>query len=47
MSNLTIIFNETYLNETSVVSGPKEKEGPLGNYFDYSFKSELASEDTY
>lgn len=47
MSNVFIRFNNVYLNDTSVVSGPKEKEGPLGNYFDYSFTSELSKEDSY
>lgn len=47
MSNVLINFYNTYLNETSVVSGPKEKEGPLGNYFDYSFSCEMGNELSY
>lgn len=30
-------FNGVFLKATGTVSGPKEKVGPLGDYFDYSF----------
>ena len=30
-------FKDIYINNSSTVSGPKEKSGPLGNYFDYHY----------
>lgn len=30
-------FNNVFLKSSGVVSGPKEKDGPLGNYIDYTF----------
>ena len=35
---MTIKYNNVYINETGTVTGPYEKEGPLGNYFDKSYK---------
>ena len=43
----TIFFNDVYLYSVSTVSGKKEKEGPLGKLFDYSFDGNLSSEKTY
>lgn len=34
---MTIKFNNVYINETSLVSGPYEKDGPLTNFFDKSY----------
>ena len=33
----SIEFNKVYYKNSAVVVGPKEKEGPLGQYFDYYF----------
>ena len=33
----SIEFNKVYYKSSAVVVGPKEKEGPLGQYFDYYF----------
>ncbi|NIK12351.1 stage V sporulation protein AD [Alkalibacillus almallahensis] len=30
--------NGVYINDTATVSGPKEKQGPLGSTFDYSYE---------
>ena len=34
---MTIKFDNTYINETSTVTGPYEKNGPLQSYFDKSY----------
>lgn len=33
----SIEFQKVYIKGEAVVTGPLEKQGPLGNYFDYSF----------
>ena len=33
-----LTFDNVYINTTATVSGPKEYEGPLGNYFDFHYK---------
>lgn len=33
----SVVFNDVYLKSSGVVSGPKEKSGPLGDYIDYNF----------
>lgn len=43
----TLFFDDVYLYGVSTVTGLKEKEGPLGNLFDYSFNSNLGGEDTF
>lgn len=43
----TIFFQDVYLLSAATVSGPKEKQGPLGNYFDYSFDELMANQDSY
>ena len=35
----SIEFNNVYYNNSSVVVGPKENEGPLKDYFDYAFET--------
>ena len=47
MKPLTISFNNVFIKACSSVSGPKEKEGPLGEYFDYSFSHERANQKTF
>ncbi|MBO8154894.1 MAG: stage V sporulation protein AD [Bacillaceae bacterium] len=38
MGNQTWLFeNKIFVSETATVSGPREKEGPLGHTFDYSY----------
>ncbi|MCM1259561.1 MAG: stage V sporulation protein AD [Prevotella sp.] len=34
----SVEFNHVYLRTSSAISGPKEAEGPLGQYFDASYK---------
>lgn len=35
---MTFKYSNVYLNETATVTGPYEAKGPLGKYFDYSYK---------
>lgn len=35
---MTFKYNKVYLNNTSTISGPYEAKGPLGNYYDKSYK---------
>ena len=43
----TLFFDDVYLYGVSTVTGLKEKEGPLGKLFDYSFTTKLGGEDTF
>lgn len=43
----TTFFNDVYLYSSSTISGPKEKEGPIGEFIDYSFDDEMAGKDSY
>ncbi len=47
MSLLTLSFDNVFVRACSSVSGPKEKDGPLGQYFDYSFDRERAGQKTF
>ncbi|MBE6132007.1 MAG: stage V sporulation protein AD [Erysipelotrichaceae bacterium] len=47
MNYLTLSFNNVFIRACSSVSGPKEKSGPLGNFFDYSFENERANQKTF
>ena len=47
MRLLTLSFNNVFIKSCASVSGPKEKNGPLGAYFDYSFDHERANEKTF
>ena len=47
MKYLTLSFNNVFLEACSCVSGPKEKEGPIGEYLDYSFLSERANQSSF
>ena len=38
----TYKFNNVYIISSATVSGPKEKEGPLCNYIDYSYDDAMA-----
>lgn len=40
-------FDNVYLNYSSVVTGPLEKKGPLGKYYDYSFDDIYCDEKTF
>ena len=35
---MTFKYNNVYINDTITITGPYEKKGPLGNYFDKSYK---------
>ena len=44
---MTIFYNNVYLNETSTVTGPYEKNGLLGEYFDKSYKDLYMGEKSF
>jgi stage V sporulation protein AD len=44
---MTINFKNVYLNASSTVTGSLEKEGPLGNYFDATYKDAYLGEKTW
>ena len=46
MKNILIIFNEVYLNETSIVTSKKESKY-LDKYIDYIYKDELVNDDSF
>lgn len=35
---MTFKYKNVYINETATITGPYEQDGPLGNYFDKSYK---------
>ena len=43
----TIFYKNSYIISAAAVSGPKEKEGPLSSYFDFSFEEIMAGTDSY
>lgn len=43
----SVILNNVYLKTSSTVSGPKEAEGPLGSYFDYSYKDNYCNAESW
>ena len=43
----SISFDNVFVKSKAVVTGPKEFEGPIGKYFDYSFKDLYCNEDTW
>lgn len=43
----SIKFNDVYIRSSAVATGPLEKEGPLGEYFDYSFDNIHCDEKTW
>lgn len=47
VGNNSIEFKNVYLNESAVVTGPLEKKGPYGKYFDYSFDDIYCNEKTF
>lgn len=44
---MTFYYNNVYLNNTSCITGPYEKNGLLGEYFDKSFKDLYMGEKTF
>jgi len=44
---MTFYYNNVYLNNTSCVTGPYEKKGTLGDYFDKSYKDLYMGEKTF
>ena len=44
---MTFFYNNVYLNDTSCITGPYEKKGPLGKYFDKSYKDLYMGEKTF
>ena len=43
----SIYFNDVYIISSITISGPKEKEGPLGNLIDFSYDEIKAGQTTY
>ena len=43
----SIKFNNLFLISASTITGPKEKEGPLSEYFDISYQDLMAGESSY
>ena len=43
----SILFDNVYLKASATISGPKEKEGPLGSYFDHSFDKNYCNEENW
>lgn len=43
----SILFNNIFLGNAGVVVGPKEKEGPIGNYFDYAYEDLYCGQKTW
>lgn len=43
----SIIFDNVYLKSWGTTCGPKEKDGPLGEYFDIDFADLYCEEDTW
>lgn len=43
----TVFYKNVFLLSSAAVTGPKEKEGPLGSYFDYSFEDVMAGTDSF
>lgn len=44
---MTTYYNNVYINETSTVTGPYEKEGNIGKYFDKSYKDLYMGEKSF
>lgn len=44
---MTFYYNNVYLKETSCITGPYEKKGPLGKYFDKSYKDLYMGEKSF
>ncbi len=45
--NMTIKFNNVYINDASTVTGPYEEKGPLTKYFDKSYSEFYFSQKTW
>ena len=44
---MTIYYNNVYLNNTATVTGPSERDGLLGNYFDKSYRDLYMGEKSF
>lgn len=44
---MTFKYNNVYINEVSTITGPYEKKGPLGKYFDKSYDEFYFGEKTW
>lgn len=47
VGNNSFIFDNVFIQNASVVTGPLEKNGPIGEFFDYSFKNNYCDEKTW
>lgn len=43
----SIEFDHVYLRSASTVSGPKEKDGPMGKYFDESYRDNYLGQESW
>ena len=43
----SLSFDSVFIENTAVVTGPKEKDGPIGSYFDYSYNNNYCNEKTW
>ena len=44
---MTFKYKNVYINETSTITGPYEKSGPLGNYYDKSYNDLYLNEKSF
>ena len=44
---MTFYYNNVYIKDTSCITGPYEKKGPLGRYFDKSYKDLYMGEKSF
>ena len=47
VGNRSYEFDNVYLKESGTIGGPKEKNGPLGHYFDNSMDDLYYGEKTF
>ena len=45
--SITVRFSKVYLIGQVAVTGNKEKEGPMCNFYDFCFGDEKAHQDTF
>lgn len=43
----TVFYKDLYIISRSTVAGEKEKQGPLGKFFDYYYLDQMAGKDSY
>ena len=43
----TVFYKDLFIISRSIVAGEKEKQGPLGKFFDYYYLDQMAGKDSY